>query len=246
MQGEQELLLLLLSCLVLIIAPLWYLYRSKQVGTRFIARFAFWTAIVALGVAGIALTTYYRLPGILMFVIAVLYPIVRLVMDDALKGKKQERNLTVTGNASLLRSAWLELRIDHDSGKFSGNVLQGKMQNWHLHEMDGYDLMNLRSEILPHDQLAVVLLDVWLDKEGPVHWRRDFGKSMLTTPTPPIAVQSRSESAAILGIAPDSKPEMVAAARQKLENLIGQGGEHSTLLDMIACSAKLLATPEAA
>lgn len=246
MQGEQELLLLVLSCLVLVIAPLWYLYRFKQVGTRFIARFAFWGAIVALGVAGIALATYYSLPGILMFVIAVLYPIVRLVMDDALSGKKKERNLTATGNASLVRSAWLELRIDHDTGKFSGNVLQGKMQNWHLHEMDGYDLMNLRTEIMAHDPLAIVLLDAWLDKEGPVHWRRDFGKSMLTTPTPPVAVPSRAESAAILGVALDSKPEIIAAARQRLESLIGQGGEHSTLLEMIANSAKLLATPQAA
>ena len=161
-------------------------------------------------------------------------------------GKKKERILTATGSASLLRSAWLELRIDHDSGKFTGNVLQGKMQYWHLHEMDGYDLMNLRSEILPHDLIAVVLLDAWLDKEGPVHWRRDFGKTMVATPTPTVATPSRADSAAILGIALDSKPDAVAAARQRLESLIGQGGEHSTLLDMIANSAKLLATPEAA
>ncbi len=246
MQENQQLVLLIICCVVLAIAPLWYLYRSNELGSRRIARFAFWGAIVMLGIASIVLTLYYGFPGILMFFIAVLYPILRVLMEDSLHKNKQQRALSSTGNASLLRSAWLELRIDHDTGKFSGNVLQGKMQNWHLLEMDGYDLMHLRAEFSAHDPLAVALLDAWLDKEGPVHWRRDFGSAMLTTPTPAVAVTSREESAAILGVAPDSAPDKIAAAKQRLEELIGKGGEHSTLLEMIDSSAKLLTPPKAA
>lgn len=234
----EELWLLILCCVVLAIAPLWYLYRANELGSRRVAQAAFWIAIVLLGAGGIALTVFYAFPGILMFFIAVLYPILRVLMDESHRAKKEKRALAQGGNAALFRSAWLEIRID--DGKFSGNVRQGKMQNWHLHEMDGYDLMHLRAEFLKQDALAVALLDVWLDHEGPVHWRRDFGSGMLTTPTPAIAVTDRAEAAAMLGVAADAPPAAIMAAKERLEGLIGKGGEHSTLLDMVAASAKLL------
>lgn len=232
--------LLLPSCILLAIAPLWYLYRTHQLGSRRIALFSYWGALIMLGVAAVVLTIQYALPGILLFFIAVLYPILRIFMEDTLHNKKQARIIAPTnGQTSVLRSEWLEVRVEHSSGKILGAVLQGKMQHWHLHEMDGHDLLLLRHEFLSHDPLATALLDFWLDREGPVHWRRDFGIN-ITTPTPTVQITSREIAAAILGVAVTAPPEAVAAATSQLENLIGKGSEHSTLLDMVAASARLL------
>ncbi len=238
---QDNFLLIVVSCAVLAMAPLWYLYRSKEIGSRRLAQLCFWFAIGMLAVGSIILTLQSGLPGIMMLFIAVLYPILRGIMDGWFTDKKLERDLPLGGGAtSVLHSKWLELRIDHNAGKFVGKVLLGKMQHWHLHEMDGYDLAQLRSEILAQDQFSTALLDLWLDREGPVHWRRDFSSAMLTTPTPSELVADRTTAAAILGVTNDAPTDAVTAARQRLEELIGKGGEHSTVLDMISASAKLL------
>ncbi len=240
---QDNFLLVVVSCAVLAMAPLWYLYRSKEIGSRRVAQLCFWFAISMLTVGSIILTLQSGLPGIMMLFIALLYPILRGIVDGWFNDKKRERDLPQGGGkTSVLLSAWLELRIDHNTGKFAGKVLLGKMQHWHLHEMDGYDLAQLRSEILAQDQLGTALLDLWLDREGPVHWRRDFSSTMLGTPTPSATVADRATAAAILGVTTDTPPDSIAAARQRLEELIGKGGEHSTILDMIATSDKLLAT----
>lgn len=240
---QDNLLLIIVSCAVLAMAPLWYLYRSKEIGSRRVAQLCFWFAISMLAVGSIILTLQSGLPGIMMLFIALLYPILRGVMDGWFNDKKSERDLPQGGGkTSALISPWLELRIDHNSGKFAGKVLLGKMQHWHLHEMDGYDLAQLRSEILAQDLFGAALLDLWLDREGPVHWRRDFSSTMLTTPTPSTTVTDRTTAAAILGVATDATPDSIAAARQRLEELIGKGGEHSTVLDMIVSSTKVLSS----
>lgn len=240
---QDNFLLIVVSCAVLAMAPLWYLYRSKEIGSRRVAQLAFWFAIAMLAVGSIVLTVQSGLPGIMMLFIAILYPILRGVMDGWFTEKKSERALPQGGGrASVLHSPWLELSIDHESGKFVGKILLGKMQHWHLHEMDGYDLAQLRSEVLAQDQLGTALLDLWLDREGPVHWRRDFSSTMLATPTPPQPVTDRAAAAAILGVTTDAAADTVTTARQRLEELIGKGGEHSTVLDMITASSKVLTT----
>lgn len=239
---NQELWLLVICCAVLALAPLWFMYRANEIGSRMVARIAFWIALIILGVASVVLASHYGLPGILMFFIAALYPILRSITDKkGAAAKKQQRQLGAGGDTSLFRSDWLEVRVDHSSGKFVGNVLQGKMCDWHLHEMDGYDLMHLRVELVAHDLLAVPLLDVWLDHEGPVHWRRDFSNVMLSTPTPIIPVTSKDQAAIILGVPSTATTDVLSAAQARLETLVGKGGEHSAILDMIAASAKLLA-----
>ncbi len=231
---------LVLCYIVLAVAPLWYMYRTHELGSRRIARFAFWIALVMLGVGSAILTLYYDFPAFLMFFIAILYPILRVFMEDSLHSEKKARPLLLGGQMSLLSSPSLELAIDHDKGKCTGNVLKGKMQHWQLHEMDGHDLMHLRATLAEQDQLAVILLDLWLDREGPVHWRRDFSTAVLSTPTLTFPVTERAEAARILGVSPDDQADQVAQAKTRLETIIGKGGEHSTVLDMIAASAQLL------
>jgi hypothetical protein len=232
--------LLILCCAVLAMAPLWYLYRANELGSRRIARISFWIALIFLGLASVVIALEYALPGVLMFFLAALYPLLHSLTNSKNGQKKEQRLFDKTGSASVFRSSWVEIKIDQDTGKFSGNVLQGKMKNWHLHEMDGYDLMHLRAEIATIDQLAVALLDIWLDHEGPAHWRRDFSNTMLTTPSVAINITNREEAASILGIATDADAEKITTAKTRLEAFIGKGGEHSTILDMVTNSAKLL------
>jgi hypothetical protein len=238
--------LIVLSCLVLGIAPLWYLYRSYELGGRRIAQVGFWVALVLLGVAAVILTIEYSVPGIILFFIAVLYPVLRTVMDDSLRRHKQPRPLATAVQDALLQSPQLELRIAPQTGECAGRLLQGSMQHWHLHEMDGHDLRQVRADMVLTDAWGTALLDLWLDHEGPVHWRRDFSNTMLNTPTPVIAVADRATAAASLGVAIDASVEVVLAAQERLEQVIGKGSEHSALLDYLAACTRLLSAPPSA
>jgi hypothetical protein len=236
---EMPVLLVFLSSIVLAVAPLWFLYRARTLGSRSVATIFFWIALTLLSFAALYLTITSHLPGIFLFFIAVLYPVLRTAFQEASAKNLRPLPLVAEHN-SRFRTEWLELSLAQDTRKFVGNVLRGQMRNWRLHEMDGHDLRQLRHEFLSHDIMATLLLDLWLDKEGPVHWRRDFSTEMLTTPTPTLSLRDKAHAAEILGVPVDASPEIVQAAQARLEDLIGKGSEHSSLLTLIAASADIL------
>ena len=71
---------------------------------------------------------------------------------------------------SSVRSAALEMELDHATGDMNGEVLVGRFEGLTLDEMDENDLMALRSEIEEADEQSLALLDAYLDRRFPA-WR---------------------------------------------------------------------------
>ncbi|HTV70096.1 MAG TPA: DnaJ domain-containing protein [Rhizobiaceae bacterium] len=75
------------------------------------------------------------------------------------------------GKKSAVRTAALEMELDHDSGGLEGMVLAGRYEGRMLGKMSMDDLIRLRAE-LTGDSESLQLLETYLDSNFPV-WRDD-------------------------------------------------------------------------
>src|SRR6266568_352806 len=79
------------------------------------------------------------------------------------------------GQASRVRTAFLEMELDHDTGRMQGRVLAGSCQGASLDALDAATLMKLLGEI---DDGSRDLLAAYLDRREPEwreHAQRDAG-----------------------------------------------------------------------
>ena len=90
-----------------------------------------------------------------------------------------------TGQASRVRTAFLEMELDHDAGAMRGRVLAGSHQGASLDALDRGTLLNLLSEF---DDDSRNLLATYLDRREPgwrEHAHRDAGAGGAARGRPP-------------------------------------------------------------
>ena len=115
------------------------------------------------------------------------------------------------GQTSEVETAFLSMRLDHDTGEMDGAVLRGRYKGRALRELDLEDLLALLAECRSDRQSAVVL-EAYLDRacEG---WR-ERGEP------PPSGgssgEMSESEARAVLGVEPDATREEIIEAHRRL------------------------------
>jgi hypothetical protein len=77
-----------------------------------------------------------------------------------------------TGQVSRVRSQFVEMELDHDSGEMRGKILAGQYENVPLDALDPPTLLKLRSEFDPESR---ALLEAYLDRRTP-GWREDVNE----------------------------------------------------------------------
>jgi DnaJ-domain-containing protein 1 len=73
------------------------------------------------------------------------------------------------GQASQVRSQWLEMTLDHDSGTLKGRFVAGPHTG---HSLDEFDLQQLMAMAPNFDAESVALLESYLDRRFPA-WRQN-------------------------------------------------------------------------
>ena len=73
------------------------------------------------------------------------------------------------GQASRVRSQFLEMNLDHDSGALSGRIVDGPNAG---HSLDEFDLSQLIAMMASFDAESVALLESYLDRRFPA-WRQN-------------------------------------------------------------------------
>ena len=73
------------------------------------------------------------------------------------------------GQTSQVRSQFLDMRLDHDSGALNGQIVAGPHAG---HSLDEFDLPQLTAMISGFDAESVSLLESYLDRRFPA-WRQD-------------------------------------------------------------------------
>ena len=135
----------------------------------------------------------------------------------SLGGKRQPSS----GGASRVRSAHLEMSLDHDSGDMDGRILKGDHAGQKLSELDLAALTELLQSWQHSDPDAARLLESYLDRVHGADWReagpghqQDSGAGGRSAS--PGGGMTRSEALAILELPADASDEDVRQAHRRL------------------------------
>jgi hypothetical protein len=125
------------------------------------------------------------------------------------------RTRKTPGQASRVRTASLEMELEHDSGALRGRVLAGRHQGAALDDLDVPTLITLLSEI---DEDSIPLLAAYLDRRQP-RWREHApGDATAAGGSRPSRGGKMTEEEAyqILGIQPGATAQDIARAHRSL------------------------------
>jgi len=130
------------------------------------------------------------------------------------------------GTGSTVRSSFLEMHLDHDTGAMGGVVVRGKEAGRSLDDLDEATLLALAKEI-SGDPESLALLEAYLDRRMP-GWREDIQGDAAARPgRPPNAgAMTNEEAYEILGLLPGATDAEIRAAHRRLMKRVhpDQGG----------------------
>jgi hypothetical protein len=120
-----------------------------------------------------------------------------------------------TDRVSRVRTAFLEMELEHDTGAMRGRVLNGRHQGTSLNELDVKTLVGLLGEI---DEDSRPLLTAYLDRREP-QWHEyaaddDTGENRSHSRR--NGKMTNEEAYQILGIKPSATAEEIARAHRSL------------------------------
>ena len=117
---------------------------------------------------------------------------------------------------SSVRSAALEMELDHETGDMNGLVLVGRYEGRVLDEMDVSDLLSLREDVAA-DEESLALLDAYLDRRAP-GWAEAGERDGGAGEARPTGAGPMDEKQAyeILGLAPGASTGEIREAHRRL------------------------------
>jgi hypothetical protein len=125
---------------------------------------------------------------------------------------------------SRVRSRFVEMELDHDSGAMRGRVLEGKYENVPLDALDRAALIALLSEVDPESRS---LLEAYLDRRE-AGWREDVDEDAGTghRESPRVGPMTVEEALQILGLEPGAGAFEIRRAHRTLMKKLhpDQGG----------------------
>ncbi len=128
------------------------------------------------------------------------------------------------GQSSEVRSQFLDMTLDHDSGELTGQIVAGPNAG---HSLDEFDLPQLIAMIPGFDAESVPLLESYLDRRFPA-WRQDAQGNTAGGQSRAAASGKMTDEEAyqILGLQPGAKRDEIGRAHRALMKKLhpDQGG----------------------
>jgi len=128
------------------------------------------------------------------------------------------------GQSSQVRSHYLDMSLDHDSGALSGRILAGPNGG---RSLDEFDLAQLIAMIPAFDAESVALLESYLDRRFPA-WRENAERNAAggQRRAPPGGKMTEEEAYQILGLQPGASRDEIGRAHRALMKKLhpDQGG----------------------
>jgi DnaJ-domain-containing protein 1 len=135
-----------------------------------------------------------------------------------------QRTQKSAGQVSRVRSAFLEMELEHDTGKMSGRILAGKYEGTPL---DALDVATLVGCLVDIDEESRALLMAYLDRREPT-WRDHAQDGAATRPgrAGSSGKMTEEEAYQVLGVQPGASAEDIGRAHRTLMKKLhpDQGG----------------------
>ncbi len=127
------------------------------------------------------------------------------------------------GQTSHVRSAYLEMELDHDTGAMHGRIVAGRHQGIALEQLDVRTLAGLLSEF---DEESRALLVAYLDRRDPGWSEHAQGDTATGRPAASTGKMSEQEAYQILGLEAGASADDISHAHRTLMKKLhpDQGG----------------------
>lgn len=131
-------------------------------------------------------------------------------------GRRRQSARKSPGKRSTVRTAALDMELDHDTGRLEGVVLAGRHEGRVLGEMDLASLIELRAD-LGSDGESLQLLETYLDGRFPA-WREDADADIgdRQRGTPGSSAMTEQEAYQILGLEAGASAADIRKAHRRL------------------------------
>ena len=203
--------------LILFVAALWFVSwyrRAPSAQKRKIRNRGLIAALAAVLLIGLVTGRLQPLFALALAAIPVLMRVVSLIqvaqtfksMGNAFKSARGPS----PGQSSDVRTRYLHMSLDHDSGELEGRILEGRFRGRRLDDLPLDALLDLLAECQREDAESCPLLESYLDRVHGSDWRHG------AKAPEPSAAMSRSEAYEILGLAPGASHEVVVDAHRRL------------------------------
>jgi hypothetical protein len=128
-----------------------------------------------------------------------------------------------SGKTSRVRSAYVEMELDHDSGDMRGRIVAGRHQGAELERLDVKTLVGMLNEI---DDESRALLAAYLDRRDPRWSEYAQGDAATGRPAASSGKMTEQEAYQILGLEPGASANDISHAHRTLMKKLhpDQGG----------------------
>lgn len=122
-----------------------------------------------------------------------------------------------TGKTSRVRSAMIEMELDHDTGDMRGTILGGTFEGRPLQSLSETELQSLYAECAGSDPEGVRLLEAYFDRRFP-GWRKDAhgDQNAGAGGQAQTGAMTEEEAYQILGLEPGADVEAIKRAHRAL------------------------------
>jgi len=125
----------------------------------------------------------------------------------------QQNGTNGSGRVSRVRTHFLSMTLDHDSGEIDGVIVTGSHQDRRLAELNRETLTALFDEYQTSDEESASLLAAYLDKRFGPDWRSEHASSATNSGG---SEMTREQAWEVLGLEPDAGREEIIDAHRRL------------------------------
>jgi hypothetical protein len=168
-----------------------------------------------------------------------LWPLIQRVIG--LFGGARQPGGASARQSSRVRTVYLDMLLDHDSGAMSGTILRGRFAGSALADLSLAQLLELLDECRKQDSQSAAILEAYMDRELDESWReRDpAGENARAAPT--SSEMSIQQAYEILGLESGaSDAEVIAAHRRLMQKLHPDRGGSTYLAAQINRAKEIL------
>jgi hypothetical protein len=122
---------------------------------------------------------------------------------------------TAAGAASGLRTAMLDMTLEHETGRLDGTVREGRFRGSRLSMLSLPQLLELLAECRQQDADSMPVLEAFLDRNFGAQWREQEAGAQGPSSTS-RAKMSHAEALEVLGLGEGASPEEIRQAHRRL------------------------------